>query len=171
MMVSFVIVFYVRVTFFVVDVDVIDLVANEMRGDSKCINYACKSGKEMLKAPLFCLSYYRVKKKNKSACYICKECYNDALYCYDRMADALIKGDSLMDVTIPFRNDLVEIDDSDDDNVDVDMDQEHLSNTDIKFLNENFHEILQHSLEKYNVMKQTEVTVDVLLKNAAKTRG
>lgn len=142
------------------DCDVIDLVSKEMLGNSKCINYACKSGKSMISAPEFCLSYYRVKKKLKKSC-VCMECYNNAMKFYDNMAHCLIKGEKLIDVDIPFRDDLVEIDDSDEEQ--FVNEEEVLPAADIKFVNDNIDDIVQKMVTDYNVKEQVQA-LDVKLK-------
>lgn len=123
-----------------------------MQGDSKCINYACKSGNDMIVAPKLCLSYYRVK-QHKRTCFVCKDCYNSAMMFYDNMADCLISGKELAEIDIPFRNDLLEVDDSDEEEQPMKED-ESLSMTDMQYVEDNMDDFISQAILKYNVKEQ-----------------
>lgn len=125
-----------------------------MEGNSKCINYACKSGNNMLTAPQLCLSYYRVK-KHKKTCFVCKECYFKSMKFYGRSTKCLVNGEKLTDVKIPFRNDLVEVDDSDEEEQFLN-DEECLSLYETKHIN-NFDHILNNIVVKYKVKEQSDM--------------
>lgn len=133
---------------------IIDLVGKKSC-NTKCINYACNSGEEMLEAPGLCLQYFRVKNttENKRR-EVCKECYMMAMEHYDALATALVKKDNIFDVKFPLRNDMFEIDDSDEE--DEDEGVVGFNEDCVAFLNEEFTKVLEDTLNKYELNKQVE---------------
>ncbi|RZC42438.1 Pre-SET, SET, and/or MBD domain containing protein [Asbolus verrucosus] len=143
-------------------VEIIDLVQKSV--NSKCINYACKSGKELMIAPNLCLSYYRVKNSGSGKKEICTECYDLAIREYDMLATELKAGNVLCNVKVPIRNDTVEIDDSDEEEQESRIPV--MDENNFKFVEDNFEKILSETMAKLNFEAHTEKEVDHLkLKN------
>lgn len=142
---------------------VIDLVGGKKSCNTRCINYACGSGKDTMIAPGLCLQYYRVKNSENNRRQVCRECYMMALSHYETLAGALTKGDSVFKVDFPLRNDMFEIDDSESEDEDADdgYDQEC-----VEFLEKEFTEILEKSLNEYKFNEQAEDGVKVLVERA-----
>lgn len=81
------------------------------------------------------------------------------------MAVCLVKGDKLVEVDVPFRNDLVEIEDSDEETTDTaDV---TLSENDIPFIDNNIDDILLDMIDKYKVKEQA-AALDVKLQDDVK---
>lgn len=132
-------------------VEIIDLV-EEKTVSSKCINYSCASGKDLMIAPNMCMSYYRVKNPGNGKKEVCAECFNLALKDYDSLATELLQGNILGKVKVAVRNDTVEIDDSDEEDVESripEMDKE-----DIALVEQNFEKILVETMKQLNFMAQ-----------------
>lgn len=149
--------------------DVIDLVAKkQVTANTKCINYACNGGKDMIAAPLFCLTYYRVNNTEKKHREVCQECYDIAMQFYDQLAHTAITGGNLFDVTVPLRNDLVEIDDSDSEDETDKRKEEYFSQETVQYINDNINSILEDTVNKYGFHKQMDNGIE-FLKEKAKT--
>lgn len=153
--------------------DIIDLVhkGQVVTANTKCINYACNSGKDMLAAPLFCLSYYRVKNTENKRREICKECFDIAMQFYDQLALTATSGGNLFDIPVPLRNDLVEIDDSDSDEDQAKENDEFFSSEAVEYLNDNLNTILEATLNSYNVNKHLEDGVEFLKEKAKRLKS
>lgn len=123
----------------------IDLVPDAI--NSICINYACKSGKEFIDAPVFCLSYYRVNSKTKKAKKVCIECYELAVKMYDKLTTELKSGRTLSDFNYPLINDMVEIEDSDEE----DEKLEPLSERNFDFISENIDAVINELVIKFDL--------------------
>ncbi|XP_044261529.1 histone-lysine N-methyltransferase eggless-like [Tribolium madens] len=149
------------------DVEVIDLVEKSV--NSKCINYACKSGKDLLVAPNLCLSYYRVKNSGKGNKEVCTECYEIAIREYDMLASELQAGNVLCNVEVPFRNDTVEIDDSDEEDQEARVSP--LDDESLKFFEENLERVLSETMAKLNVVSHAEKEVDFLKEKNNRING
>lgn len=141
-----------------------------MTVNTKCINYACKSGLDMLTPPEFCLSFYRVKNKINKKFEICRECYDVALSFYDEMVTKLIEEGSLMNVKIPFRNDMVEIDDSDSDDEGV-SEEIRFTEENMNFLLEEFDGMMLEVLEDCDFHKHKRDVLDDLKKRTGLVSG
>jgi hypothetical protein len=115
-------------------VEIIDLVQKSV--NSKCINYACMNGQELMVAPNFCLSYFRVKNSGNGKKEVCTECYDMAVREYDMLATELQAGNILCNVKVPIRNDTVEIDDSDEEEQETRVPQ--MDEDNCKFVEDNF---------------------------------
>lgn len=139
---------------------IIDLVGNRSC-NTKCINYACASGKEMMEAPGLCLQYFRVKNTENKRREVCKECYMVAMEHYDVLASALVKGDNVFNVEFPLRHDMFEIDDSDSEN-ENEEEEEDFDDECAAFLNEEFTKVLEETVNKYELNKQVEEGVKYL---------
>lgn len=148
---------------------VIDLVG-KTSCNTKCINYACNSGKEMMVAPGLCLQYFRVKNAENKRREVCRECYMMAMEHYDTLASALIKGDSIFNVEFPLRNDMFEIDDSDSENEKEEDDSECYDAGSMEFLEKEFTKVLEETLNVYKFDKQVEEGVK-FLKEKSKPLG
>lgn len=142
--------------------ETIDLVRPEMTGSTKCINYACKGGTTMIEPPGFCLSFYRVKNKLTKKQQICTDCYDNAVEHYDRLVVALTDKKPLLEVELPLRNDVVEIEDSDSD--DEATEDVHLSDETVQMLEEHFDSTMSAVLNKYDFDDQVEKAFNCLNK-------
>lgn len=140
-----------------------------MTGNTKCINYACKGGTSMIEPPGFCLSFYRVKNKPNKKQQICTDCYENAVQHYDKLAEALSLKEPLFNVEIPFRNDVVEIDDSDSD--DEKMEDVHLDSDTVDMLEEHFDSAMSSVLNKYDFEDQIEKALLALNKKCDTING
>ncbi|KRT84106.1 SET domain-containing protein [Oryctes borbonicus] len=140
--------------------ETIDLVHSEMTGNTKCINYACKGGDMMIEPPGFCLSFYRVKNKPNKKQQICTDCYDNAIEHYDKLAEALMTKGSLLDVELPFRNDVVEIEDSDSD--EESTDDVHLDSETVQMLEEHFDSAMSAVMNKYDFDEQINKALNAL---------
>lgn len=151
--------------------DIIDLVAKKtVIGNSKCINYSCESGKDMIEAPLLCLSYFRVKNTENKRREVCRDCYDQAMRFYDQLAEKAIAKENLYEVDVPLRNDLVEIDDSDSDD-DQDKEKDYFDEDTVKFLDENINSFLEDALHKFEFEKQVEEGLKFMLNKVEKQKG
>lgn len=140
--------------------DVIDLVGKKSC-NTKCINYACSSGKDMLEAPGLCLQYFRVKNSTENKRReVCRECYILAMEHYDALANALIKGDNIFSVKFPLRNDMFEIDDSDSEN--ENEPEEYFDDDCVEYLEKEINQVLEETINKYDLNKQSEEGVKYL---------
>lgn len=151
--------------------DIIDLVAKKtVTGNTKCINYSCASGKDMIEAPLLCLSYFRVKNTENKCREVCRECYNQAIKFYDELAEKAIAKENLYKMEVPLRNDLVEIDDSDSDD-DQNKEKNYFDEETVKFLDENINTFLEDTMDKFEFDKQVEDGLKFMLDKVEKQKG
>lgn len=141
--------------------------------NSKCINYECQNGKEMLVAPSFCLSYYRVKVKNTKKQEVCAECLEEAFQFSRKMLTAISEGEYVIEQEFPMRNELVEIIDSDEETTGTEVENEkvYFSKENIEFINENFVEVFNDVLNKYRMEDQINYSVEQLKDKAKKLKG
>ncbi|KAI4455327.1 histone-lysine n-methyltransferase eggless [Holotrichia oblita] len=140
-----------------------------MTGNTKCINYACKGGTSMIEPPGFCLSFYRVKNKPNKKQQICTDYSENAVEHYDRLAEALSLKEPLLNVELPFRNDVVEIDDSDSD--DEKIEDVHLDSDTVDMLEEHFDSAMSSVLNKYDFEDQIEKALVALNKKCDTING
>jgi histone-lysine N-methyltransferase SETDB1 len=147
-------------------VEIIDLVQKSV--NSKCINYACMNGQELMVAPNFCLSYFRVKNSGNGKKEVCTECYDMAVREYDMLATELQAGNILCNVKVPIRNDTVEIDDSDEEEQETRVPQ--MDEDNCKFVEDNFERILSETMAKLNFESHAVKEADYLksMKNTIK---
>ncbi|XP_044762836.1 histone-lysine N-methyltransferase eggless isoform X2 [Coccinella septempunctata] len=148
--------------------DIIDLVPKNIGGD--CINYSCKGGKELIVAPVFCLSYYRVKSSNKMEKKVCLDCYKTAVRMYDSLVTEMKTGKLLFDVDVPILNDMVEIEDSDEEETAVKKDEDYLDEDNFKFIEKNIDDVLHRVMAKFNLKDRIKKEEDSLKKRFAKTQ-
>lgn len=139
---------------------VIDLVGKKSC-NTKCINYACNSGKEMMVAPGLCLQYFRVKNAENKRREVCRQCYMMAMEHYDKLAGALVRGDSVFNVEFPLRNDMFEIDDSDSEN-DNEEEDEYYEGHCMEYLEKEFTTVLEETLNEFKFDRQVEEGVKYL---------
>ncbi|XP_022904964.2 histone-lysine N-methyltransferase eggless [Onthophagus taurus] len=133
---------------------------------NKCLNYACRSGENMIKPPSFCLSYYRVKTKLSKKQQICVECYNEAVQHYDTLAQAVFSGVAICSIETPYKNDVFEILDSDSDS----GGEEVIDPKTMSFLEENFDETLNKVITTYNFNEQYEKCLKQLSKDCTRVQ-
>lgn len=82
----------------------------------RCINTTCQSGTNFRKAPTLCLTYYNVKPKSKLQ-EVCEACFEEAFNFNQQLAASFMCREPLVEQPWPIREDLVEISDSDEENV------------------------------------------------------
>ncbi|KAL3271245.1 hypothetical protein HHI36_021737 [Cryptolaemus montrouzieri] len=141
-------------------VDFIDLVPDSIGGI--CINYSCKSGKDPIDAPAFCLSYFRVKSSTKFTKKVCKECFKIAVRMYDNLVSELKAGRLLFDADVPLLNDMVEIEDSDEDESEEHKPKEYLDEDNLKYIEQNIDDAINEAICKYKLtdrIKKEEASV------------
>ncbi|KAK4878375.1 hypothetical protein RN001_010881 [Aquatica leii] len=152
--------------------EVIDLVDRKCSTvNSKCINYSCKSGIDMVIAPLFCLTFYRVKTSKTKKQEVCKECYDIALLHFDKLAIALKNDQLLVDLDIPIRNDLVEIDDSDSDDENDKEVSEYFDNENLEFLEMELEAVIKETMSKYKIEEQSNNSMASLKKTGEEIKA
>ncbi|KAB0791507.1 hypothetical protein PPYR_03307 [Photinus pyralis] len=152
--------------------EVIDLVDRKPASvNSKCINYSCKSGLDMIIAPLFCLTFYRVKTSKNKKQEVCKQCYDIALLHFDKLAVALKNDELLIGLDIPVRHDLVEIDDSDSDDENDKEISEYFDAETMEFLEKELENVMRETMEKYKISEQTNNSVVALKKTGAEIKA
>lgn len=138
------------------DDEIIDLVSQKLPGNTKCINYSCESGKDMIEAPLICLSYFRVRNLENKHREVCRECYDMAMSFYDSVASKVVDGGDIFDIPVPLRNDLVEIDDSDSDDEENEGSTRYFSEENVEDLDKRIKEELESVLNKFEFEQQVE---------------
>ncbi|XP_045465394.1 histone-lysine N-methyltransferase eggless isoform X2 [Harmonia axyridis] len=147
---------------------VINLVSDKISGD--CINYSCKSGKELMDAPSFCLSYYRVKSSNKINKRVCIDCYKIAVKMYDSLVTELKAGKLLFDVDVPILNDMVEIEDSDEEESAEKKTESFLDNDNFEFIKNNIDDVLHNVMAKFKLKDRVKKEEESLKQRFAKTQ-
>lgn len=148
---------------------VIDLVPDSRGAD--CINYSCKSGKELIVAPSFCLSYYRVKSSNKIEKKVCSECYKIAVKMYDSLVNEMKSGKLLFDIDVPILNDMVEIEDSDEEDIPLKKEEDYIDDENLKFIEKNIDDVLHKVMAKFNLKERIKKEETSLKERFAKTQG
>lgn len=144
------------------NVEIIDLIPKA--ASSKCINYACQDGRELITAPRLCLSFYRVRNLGGGKKEVCKKCYDMAFAEYDMLVNELKKDNLLTSLDLPVRDDTVEIDDSDEEG----GEEESLSEENLNFIAENLENVLLNTFEKFDIMGHTQREVDGLMDRSKK---
>lgn len=148
----------------------IDLVKVKTSVNTKCINYACKSGVNMMSAPVSCLTYYRVKNYENKKREVCCECCDAALLHFDKLAQKMVDGDIVVDGDFPIRNDLIEVD-SDSDNEANSDDLDYFEDEAYQFFKDNFDDVLQETIKKFNFDMQIESSIKLLKERAEKNQS
>ncbi|XP_025834178.1 histone-lysine N-methyltransferase eggless isoform X2 [Agrilus planipennis] len=151
--------------------EVIDLVPQKKNSvNNKCINYACQSGFGMIKAPIFCLSYFRVKNAENKCLEVCQECFEEAFLHYDGLSTALMGGKLLVEQEVPVRDDMFEIDDSDSEEDAEKEVAEYFDNESVEFLKENLDMVIMETIEKYKLNEQVNNSVKYLVEKEDKLK-
>lgn len=151
--------------------DVIDLVDKKGSANTKCINYACKSGIEMITAPLFSLTFYRVKSSPNKLQEVCKECFDLSIKHYDNLGIALQNKELLIKCEIPIRNDLVEIDDSDSDNEQDKAESDYFKGEEFDLIEAELEDIINNKMGLYKIVEQSNMSVKALDEAGQELKG
>ncbi|CAH0548832.1 unnamed protein product [Brassicogethes aeneus] len=128
------------------EVQTIDLIPHS----SRCLNTVCESTcGEYVRAPNFCLSYFRVKQSKSHKEEICKDCYDQSILAYDKLANNLQNGELILNVDLPIINETLQIEDSDEDEGEEDDKLEYLDEENFDFIKNNIDDIIAETLKKY----------------------
>lgn len=120
--------------------------------ESSCINYDCKSGKGLVLAPGWCLTYYKIKEQKKRQ-EICSDCFDEAFEFNKNIINKLEQNEYLIEQNYPIRHDL-EIIDSDEEVEDLEYEHEVLPKEQQEFIENNFVEAFNDVLQKFKFEEQ-----------------
>ncbi|KAF5290122.1 hypothetical protein FQA39_LY14903 [Lamprigera yunnana] len=157
-----------RVNVEVAQCEVIDLVERNKNTsvNSKCINYQCRSGINMITAPQICLTFYRIKSSKTKRQEVCSECFDMAVAHFEGLMQALGNNELLINLNLPIRNDLVEIDDSDSEDEADKRVPEYLDDDYVTGLSTEIDTFLSYLMERYKIREQCDEALKLLKRSS-----
>ncbi|XP_049824476.1 histone-lysine N-methyltransferase eggless isoform X2 [Aethina tumida] len=127
---------------------IIDLIQETRR----CINSSCEGKtKDYIIAPDFCLIYYKVKPSKNIVEEICHDCYTQAVIAYDKLAMNAAEGKCVLSVNLPLINETLQIDDSDEEDGNINDLVEYIDEESAQFIKDNLDLVIDEALNKYDI--------------------
>lgn len=121
----------------------------------KCVNPECpRKSDKFQESPRFVLAFYYAKHK-KGKQFACNDCFEQAVATFELMGEALLNNSSIDDVKIPQKLDIIEIEDSDEEELEPKVPNKNKILFDKKF-EETIESILESFSKKIDLPKQVQ---------------
>nr|CAD7591759.1 unnamed protein product [Timema genevievae] len=131
---------------------------------TECCNLNCISGEDISISPVFVLTYYGIKYSKGKNRKVCAKCFGEAFEHYEYLGRALVNHKPLINLNFPCRNDSVILSDSDDDV----EDNVYLPSDVMTLVEDNIQDIIESTMNKYDVNFQLNKGDKILEKRVAK---